>query len=249
MVGINDKTAVIASDFKGVVADIAIAKLDDFSVPLPESFTQGDFEKYLYYPAFLTEKDIERIDVLLQTYPIDGLYVENYGGIAFALSRDKKIFAGTGLNLLNAVSINELLKIENIVYYALSKEGNEKEQSGLKSDKSFVLASGDIKIMDLCYCPFGKTCVSCDKKRVYTLTDENGRTFPVRRYQAADGSCRFEVYNCASLVGKGVKGAGKLLELTLQEDKTSALEAKEDEDMQRSIYGKYTSGHAHRGVL
>jgi len=249
LVGINDKTAVIASDFKGVVADIAIVKLDDFSVPLPESFTQGDFEKYLYYPAFLTEKDIERIDVLLQTYPIDGLYVENYGGIAFALSRDKKIFAGTGLNLLNAVSINELLKIENMVYYALSKEGNEKEQSGLKSDKAFVLASGDIKIMDLCYCPFGKTCVSCDKKRVYTLTDENDRTFPVRRYQAADGSCRFEVYNCASLVGKGVKGAGKLLELTLQEDKTSALTAKEDEDTQRSIYGKYTSGHAHRGVL
>ena len=66
--------------------------------------------------------------------------------------------------------------------------------------------------MDLIYCPFSKTCEKCDKKSVYKLTDENGRVFPIRRYLSAEGSCRFEVFNCADLIGKGLKNCGKLLE-------------------------------------
>ena len=116
-------------------------------------------------------------------------------------------------------------------------------------EKAFVLSSGNIKIMDLCYCPFGKTCAKCDKKDVYTLTDENGRKFPVRRYVAKNGECRFEVYNCADLVGLGVKKAGKLLDLTVVTDKISAAQAKEDKTQQKKVYKNCTSGHYKRGVL
>ena len=103
--------------------------------------------------------------------------------------------------------------------------------------------------MDLCYCPFGKTCAQCDKKEIYNLTDEHGRIFPVKRYLGADGACRFEVYNCARLIGKGVDGAGQLLDLTLVEDKAAAIAVKDNEAAQKELYGNYTSGHYKRGVL
>ena len=103
------------------------------------------------------------------------------------------MFAGTGFNLTNAVSIQALLKEEQVAYYAISKELNESEQLALVGEKAFVLALGDIKVMDLCYCPFGRNCASCDKKGVYTLTDESGRAFPIRRYISGEKTCRFEV--------------------------------------------------------
>lgn len=246
--GANDKTAVIATDFSGVCTDIAIYKADDLRAPLPESFAQGNFEKYLLYPAFCTQADKLCLEELLRQTDIVGIYAENYAGIQFALQRDLKVFAGTGLNLINALSVNAFLSLKNATYYALSKESNEKEGAGLASDKAFALTAGNIKLMDLCYCPFGKTCSVCDKKEVYKLTDENGRVFPVRRYISADGACRFEVYNCADLVGRGIKGAGRLMDLTLIKEKSALLLA-ETEEEQKQVLGACTSGHFKRGVL
>ena len=247
--GKNDKTAVIATDFTGVNADIAIYKADDMNAPLPESFLHGDFEKYLYYPPFATEKDIAVLRGYILQGGIDGVYAENYGGISFAKECGLKIFAGTGLHIINALSAGVFMQEKNACYYAVSKEANETEINALSGEKAFALSSGGIKIMDLCYCPFGKTCNACDKKRVYTLTDENGRVFPTRRYLAADGSCRFEVYNCAELIGAGAKNTGYLLDLTLVERKKEAVAAKSSEIEQKKIYTNYTSGHFKRGVL
>ncbi len=246
--GKNQKTAVIAGDFTGVRTDIAIYKPTDFNAPLPVSFVAGTFEKYLYYPAYLTGKDLLAIERLCQDGKLEGIYAENYGGIAFAKERGLKVFAGVGFHLLNGVSVQQLLQ-EPITYYTLSKEGNGEELSALASESAFALASGDIKLMDLCYCPFGKTCAQCDKRERYNLTDEGGRVFPVRRYLAADGSCRFEVYNCANLIGLGGRGAGRLLDLTVQEQVAAAADSQADEGKQKALYAQYTSGHFKRGVL
>ena len=246
--GNNDKIAVIATDFDGVKADIAIYKATDLTSEYPCSFTKGNFEKFVYYPAFCTAQDEDEFVVRMCKNGIDGVYVENYGGLVFAQKHNFKVFVGTGLNLINDVAIQQLLKLPNICYYVLSKEVNESETRGLITDKAFALTSGNIKIMDLCYCPFGKTCKDCDKKGVYTLTDEHGRQFPVRRYVDAKGVCRFEVYNCADLVSKGVYGAGKLLDATLVQNKACAILAITDETAQKSIYKNYTSGHYKRGV-
>ena len=245
--GKNQKIAVIADDFKGVKADIAIYKPDDFSAELPQNFLDGKFEKYLYLPSFYQEEDLIKLWQNAKD-KIEGIYAENYGQLLFAKERGWKVFAGTGFNLFNGVALQTLLDYDCVAYYAISKEANMQEASGLVSDKAFVLSSGNIKVMDLCYCPFGKTCSACDKKPVYMLTDENGRVFPVRRYLSAGGACRFEVYNCADLIGQGVPCAGKLLDLTLVSDKEGASEADTDEK-QKGIYEKYTSGHLKRGVL
>ena len=246
-VGENQKIAVIADDFKGVKADIAIYKPDNFSAELPQNFLDGKFEKYLYLPSFYQEEDLIKLWQNAKD-KIEGIYAENYGQLLFAKECGWKVFAGTGFNLFNGVALQTLLDYDCVAYYAISKEANMQEASGLVSDKAFVLSSGNIKVMDLCYCPFGKTCSACDKKPVYMLTDENGRVFPVRRYLSAGGACRFEVYNCADLIGQGVPCAGKLLDLTLVSDKEGASEADTDEK-QKGIYEKYTSGHLKRGVL
>ncbi len=247
--GVLNKTAVIGTAFDSVQADIIIYKPDHFMEDIPESVKKGLFEKYLYYPAFCTSKDEEALDKFLKNGVFDGIYTENYAGILYAQKRNLKIFAGTGLNLINRISVSELCKIPNVTYYAISKEANEDELQGLLGAKAFVLSSGDIKLMELCYCPFGKTCEKCDKKDVYHLTDENGRVFPVRRYISANGNCRFEVYNCASLIGTGLKDTGKLLDLTLQKEKEQAILASESEAAQKKVYDTYTSGHFKRGVL
>lgn len=244
-----NKTAVIGTTFDNVQTDIIIYKPDHFMEEVPEKVKTGHFEKYLYYPAFCTSKDEEALDRLLESGIFDGIYPENYAGILYAQKRNLKIFAGTGLNLINNISVAELCKISNVAYYTISKEANTEELQGLLGTKAFVLSSGDIKLMDLCYCPFGKTCEKCDRKEIYHLTDENGRVFPVRRYVSANGSCRFEVYNCASLIGTGVKDTGKLLDLTLQKDKESAVLAVDSETAQKKVYNTYTSGHFKRGVL
>ena len=247
--GTNSKTAVISDDFSMVSADVAVYKPKDYQVVPPNSFLTGAFEKYVYYPAFATQADLDAIKAMVKEYALDGIYAENYGGIPFALDNTMKLFAGTGFNLSNPYSVDALLGFPYVAYYAISKELHEKEGAALLSDKAFALSSGNIKIMDLCYCPFGKTCAKCDKKDIYTLTDENGRKFPVRRYVSADGNCRFEVYNCAQLIGLGVDGAGKLLDLTLVENKEKAIAAKNNETLQKQVYETYTSGHLKRGVM
>lgn len=112
-------------------------------------------------------------------------------------------------------------------YLALSKEISASEQAALAVEGAFALRKGAIKVMDLCYCPFEKTCASCDRRDVYTLTDGDGRKFPLRRYQL--NGCRFEVYNCAPLDAEA--GAGPLVDGTVKAE------------------GPPTRGHSGRSML
>ena len=242
--GENSKTAVISDDFTGVKTEIAIYKPSSYFTALPESFLRGDFEKYVYCPPLMTDEELCRLFSTAAEYGL-GVYADNYAAVYAAKASGVKLFAGTGFNLTNSLSIAELLKESCVVYYALSKELSVKESEGLTGEKAFSLTHGDIKLMDLCYCPFGKSCLSCDRRTAYTLTDEIGRAFPVRRYEV-DGECRFEVFNCAKLVGRGVPLAGRLIEVTAEKEKAAANATTEEQ--QRKSYEKYTSGHAKNGV-
>jgi putative protease len=250
----NDKTekiCVIGRDFsKAIGVDIAVYKLDDYKEEPDLAFLQGDFEKYLYLPPLATSVDLDRFSELIDKYDLDGVYVESYGGIAFAIEKNCGVFVGTGVNLTNKVAINELLKLANVKHYAISKELSETEIKALGVKDAFMLTSGDLKLMDLCYCPFEKTCGKCDKKSVYTLTDENSRQFPVRRYIVSNGECKFETYNCAKLVGNSITN-GKLLDCTLENGAELAeiVRAVGSEEKQKSLYEKYTYGHSKKSVL
>ncbi|MBE5752953.1 MAG: U32 family peptidase [Clostridiales bacterium] len=251
--GKQQKTTVIASNFGFYDAekiDIAVYKPNDYNEELNESFLQGNFEKYLYFPCLLTTKDLERIEYLIKEYCLDGVYAENYAGVQFAKERNLNVFAGTGFNLTNKIAIDELTKTPFVKYYAVSKELDEREQMDLMKENGFVLTSGNLKLMDLCYCPFEKSCKSCDKKSIYSLTDENNRTFPVKRYVLATGECRFETYNCVNLIG-GKNVNNKILDCTLfsLDETTKAIQVKDNEEKQKELYLNYTAGHTKKSVL
>ena len=150
-------------------------------------------------------------------------------------------FAGTGWNLSNRGAISEA-KRAGVSYFALSKELTSAEQDALSAEGAFALTLGGVKIMDLLYCPFGRTCGKCDKRGQYILTDEEGRKFPLRRYLA--GNCRFELYNCAPLRGERTR-AGALADLTGKDPSLSSFAACPE----AAPLDGATRGHTNRSLL
>lgn len=170
------KVAVLSDSYKE--CDILICKPDDYNSDF-KFLSDVKAEKYLYVPAFACSSDIEKIKEKLPLF--DGIYCDGTWGMRFAEEMGKKLFAGTGFNITNYIAA-EYIK-GKAEYYCVSKELNFAEQRKLCSDNSFVLTCGGIKVMDLIYCPFEKTCKDCDKRNFYELSDENGRVFPVHRYE------------------------------------------------------------------
>lgn len=186
-------------------------------------------ERFLYLPPLLSERDEAEIAPALAKF--DGVYCEGYYGIPLARKYGKKLFAGAGCNLTNRVAVNGMCEA-GADYFVLSHELSSREQQALSAEGAFVLAEGSIKVMELCYCPFSRTCADCDRRAFYAMTDEDGRKFPLRRYQIG-GKCRFEVYNCVSLAGE----AGIVSRLA----DSSASEALKNAGA--------TRGHANRSML
>ncbi|MCD7728609.1 MAG: U32 family peptidase [Clostridia bacterium] len=203
----NGKTAVISSDLNGVEADIAIYKPKEYFCDHSAVLKGFSGEKYLYLPAFMCGDELDKLKPFVS--PFDGIYCEGTYGIVYARELGKPFFAGTGFNITNSVAAN----LCGAKYYCVSKELTVREAMPLCSGRAFYLYGGGIKVMDLIYCPFSKTCRTCDKRDFYTLTDGENRKFPIRRYKT--GECRFELYNCANLVTAEKKQAGCLFDYTI----------------------------------
>ena len=212
--------------------DLVIEKLSDYQ---SAALTKG---AWLYLPPLFTQADEALLAPVLRE--AEGIYCEGTYGVFLAKKYGCKLFAGTGWNLSNRVAVAAAL--ERAEYVALSKELTVREQDALSATRTFVLSGGDCKLMDLCYCPFGKSCRTCDRRVVYRLTDEAGRAFPLRRYAAADG-CRFEVYNCLPLAA-GVGRAGALVDCSLG-DKTVLKNVRDP----AAVLPASTRGHGARSLL
>ncbi len=237
---VNNKTAVIAEVLSGLTADIGVLKPKDYSAPVEGLLSGFVGEKFLYVPPFAGEAELNKIKELALSF--DGLYCEGYFGAQLCRELGKKLFAGTGFNLSNALSVSEL----NADYVALSKELTVKEAKPLCGGNTFYLTAGDIKLMDLIYCPFGKTCKSCDMRGGYTLTDDGGRKFPLRRYKLFD--CAFEVFNCVPLVVNN-DFTGKLIDCSVSPSAKEICAAAGDADKLKKIFKNYTKGHGDNPVL
>ncbi len=239
--GEESRTAVIAGDLAGLSADILIYKPRDYARISPAEAAKGTGEKYLYLPPFFTSEDEA---LILPALPLfDGVYCDGFYGLLLAREHGMKFFAGTGWNLTNAVSVRETREA-GADCIALSKELTVREQDALSGEGVFSLGFGGVKVMDLCYCPFEKSCAACDKRESYLLTDEEGRKFPLRRYRAAGENCRFELYNCAPLrVEK--HAAGRLFDLTGREKSLAPYVACPE----KAPLAGANRGHANRSLL
>ena len=237
----NNKTAVICGNLNGIRADIGILKLSDFGSNYKELIKNFNGEKYLYLPPYITGEEIAKIKEIVEDF--DGIYSDGIYAFKLCEELNKPLFAGTGLNISNEIDIAEC----NAKHIALSKEINCAEAKKLSRENTFYLATGDIKVMDLIYCPFGKKCATCDKRENYILTDENGRQFTLKRYKTGE-NCRFELYNCARLVS-GSAPAGKLVDLSVSENSQKILSKIDDENALKEIFKNYTRGHSVNSVI
>lgn len=207
----NNETAMMSGSLRGLKADILIYKPSDYLHIDIDAVKEGDGVKFLYLPPFFTGEELKALESVLAYF--EGIYCDGTYGLPFAKAHAKKFFAGTGFNLTNRFAVAEA-KAAGADFYALSKELNVSEQDALSSEGAFVL-SGEVKVMDICYCPFERNCKTCDRRISYTVKDEDGRRFPLRRYSGK--SCRFELYNCAPLVDAHGR-AGKLLDVSVKSD-------------------------------
>ena len=238
----SQKTAVIAERLEGLKADVLIYKPRDYAAIDPAEVRKGEGEKYLYLPPFFTAEDERALLPALAFF--DGVYAEGSWGVKFAEKYQKKLFAGTGFNLTNRFAVMGA-KGAGAEHFALSKELSAREQGALAAEGAFVLTLGSVKVMDLCYCPFGRTCKTCDQRGEYRLTDEAGRSFPLRRYRTGGKYCRFEVYNCVPLAGCDV-GAGALADASCRTDGEYLVSRAH---MPEGALDGATKGHTERSML
>lgn len=197
-------------------------------------------ERYLYLPPYLTGEDVEKLKPRIAKY--DGIYCEGYYGVALSRALGVPLFAGVGFNLSNAYAVQGVLACAK--YFVLSKELSDAEQARLSVQGAFALSAGAIKVMDLMFCPFSRTCTNCDRRDLYTLTDEAGRQFPLRRY-GPKGKCRFELYNCAPLAAYNGKSS-VLVDCSLT-DGREAAEAVKNARTPENVRGA-TGGHRNRSM-
>ncbi len=236
----NKKIAVICKDISNLNADIGILKLDDLNADISRLTAGFKGEKYLYLPPFITGAEIEKIKPVAALF--DGLYCEGIYGFKLAEEFKKSLFVGCGLSISNAVD----LKYCKAEYISLSKELTLKESSALAVENAFYLSCGDLKVMDLVYCLFGRKCAKCDKRAEYAMTDESGRVFTLRRYSL--GVCRFEVYNCLPIAADPSL-AGIIADCTLQKDPNCVVELCRNGEKLRKHFKEYTRGHSVQPIL
>ena len=232
----NNKLAAICAQNSSIGADILIYKPMTYEVGTP---ADSDAKKFLYLPPFMTGAEIEKAKPYIQKF--DGIYCDGSWAIGLAEELQMPLFVGTGINVSNRLDVAECTS----EYIALSKELTVAEQKALSTENVFALSSGNIKVMDLIYCPFGRKCKDCDKRAAYMLTDENGRKFPLRRYKTSE--CRFEVFNCANLIG--VSPVGTLIDCTLENNPNDLINICHDEQKQKEYFKNYTRGHSNSPVL
>ncbi len=235
----NNLSAVISKNLNGVSADIGVLKVDDYTKIDKSLYENFSGEKFLYVPPFMTSSEAEQLISAAQ--PFDGIYCDGVWGDYFSRKISKPLFAGAGFNVANGLQLAEV----GAKYIALSKEISVQEAKKLSAANVFYLTAGNIKLMDLIYCPFEKTCSKCDKKNLYTLTDESGREFPVRRYTTS--ACRFELFNCANLVSTN-NFCGILTDCTIS-DALQVCGSLNNEERLKKIFKNYTRGHTANTVL
>ncbi|MBQ8178242.1 MAG: U32 family peptidase [Clostridia bacterium] len=237
--------AVIGDDFEEVSGyHIAIYAPSDYNDKRKkDKFMRNTLladDRYLYIPSQLNGKDVAILSEMVKDF--DGVYGENPHVIAFARLWGKKLFLGMDTNIFNSLSLDVAVGIADEV--AFSKELSLREIQDTKGvECGFTFVRGDIKVMELGYCPYGKKCNGCKVKTLSTLTDYAGREFTLRRIKLS--RCYFEVYNPMELI---YEETGRVIyNFVLHKGKAFEDRYYASEKEYRNI-AKTTSGHLKKPV-
>lgn len=212
---------------------------DDYFGTETRKFIDYHGEKYLYLLPEFSRIELDSLEKTAKA--IGGIYCENLSGIALARKWGVALFLGTGMNIFNGTAAGEAAKTCD--RFALSKELSVAEAEQIACGA--VLRRGNVKLMDLAYCPYGGDCKNCSAKAIGTLTDEGGRSFKLRRVRLK--GCYFELYNCADLYLEDDERHDTLKNFVLYDRDTATTLAVCGKNAYSKIY-PVTSGTGRRGV-
>lgn len=195
-------------------------------------------KKFLYLPPKLNTADKGLIAPLLKKF--DGIFADGYYGLKLSEEYDIPLILGSGTNIYNSQAAAEAGACYD---YVVSKELTIKDAKKLGG---YYYSAGSIKVMDLCYCPFGKTCNNCKGSDLSCLSDGE-RSFKLRRVKL--NGCRFEVYNPYPLLTEGLD-RNFFNFLTLDNNqKVAILKAKDCPIKAKDKITNYTTGHSKKPLL
>ncbi|MBR1867605.1 MAG: U32 family peptidase [Clostridia bacterium] len=196
-----EERAVVMTDD---LSDICFSE-EFFVVYAPKNYGKAEEEKvlkirekhkvFLFVPAFTDKKQSDEILSIVDKF--DGIYADGLNGVGIAKSLNLKFIAGIGLNIFNSLDLSYLSESGDCVP-VLSQEISKSQLSELGDNAGYLFSKGSIRLMEFIYCPFGRKCSSCKRGEWFSLKDEMGHNFRIRRYVLGK-KCVFEVYNGACL--------------------------------------------------
>ncbi len=248
---INYNTVIISNDFTSVNLQNSAYVLfpDDYNNDLIfntyfKQATKSNAKTYLFIPAYFNTTDEEII--LKRSKNFYGVYVDSYQGVIFAKKYGLKYFSGTGVNITNNIDVCAV-----DTPFVISKELSLKDCNAIiaKNNNAFVFYFGKTTLMDLIYCPLGKTCSKCYATDNMQLIDENNRAFALRRYKIS--SCRFNLYNAYDLICPNSLVKNKVINLIGYSEQMRKLivENLSNTEKLKEIIINYTAGNLNKGIL
>lgn len=170
----------------------------DILIIRPHDYLSFNYKKikhknaYLYVPSFLSFKDIEVVENILNDNKNLGVYSEN---IAFTKYKDKKIILGAKLNIRNAFAIKELMH-EHVVAVIASPELSSEKTMGLSKFFNIPVIESNFDnfdLMTLIHCPikmlFNSSCANCKYVDGIIYQMDNGKKLRLNRYKIK--TCQF----------------------------------------------------------
>lgn len=170
----------------------------DILIVRPQNYKDFNYSKishknaFLFVPSYLTHKDIDMINEILDNNENLGVYADNISYVGY---KNKRIILGAKLNIKNVYAIKELIN-DRVFAIMISPELTEERYDELSKFYSVpVLASSfeNFDLMTLVHCPikmiFGNNCANCKYQDGITYKMENGRILTLKRYKIH--SCTF----------------------------------------------------------
>ncbi len=200
-------------------------------------------DKYLFLPAYFTDGDAEVVYPYVKRF--HGVFSEGGYGAEFAARLKLPLFAGEENNATNTVDIAGL-KAAGAEKICLSKELSMGEIENIMDGSAYALCMGSVRLMLLCYCPFRQRCKTCKITGAFFMKDEEGRTFPVRRYRL--NGCRFEIYNNLPLSYQRGNWNELYSFLAVPAEERKKISVMLLSGGEKQVFSSAFSGHFRRGV-
>jgi len=146
----------------------------------------------LFLPIVANYLDLKILDKIIYDNPELTLVANNIYALEY-IYKDRKVIAGTGLNVFNNFSRDYLLQL-GVQSCVISVE--QSLDKIIVDSNDYVYSLGLFPLMTLCHCPHKavrtSTCKDCQYKN-FSYTNEQGASYPIRRYKISQ--CYFELLN------------------------------------------------------